>query len=112
MRLACVVERGPNELTHVFVGQRVVEVFAVSTALHDALGAQDTQLRRECRELRLACFSELGHAALTTIELVQEAEAREIASSSEQGRGSLESDATDLDGARSWTVVMAGAALG
>ncbi len=51
-------------------------MLAVTAALHDALGVQHPELLRERGELGLARFSELGDAALSRVEPVQESQAR------------------------------------
>jgi len=93
-----VIQRGANELADMLVGERVVDVLAVSAALHDALRVQDAELLRQGGELRLAGFGELGDAPLAAIELVQEAKPRQIASGSEQRGSPFEGRVADLDG--------------
>ena len=90
------IERGPNELANVVVGERVVDVPAFAAALHGALGVQHPKLLGKRGELGVARVGELGDAALARVEPMQESEASEVASGPKERRGALERRVTHL----------------
>jgi hypothetical protein len=78
------------------VRERVVDVLAFATALHDALGVQHAKLLGERGKLGLARVSELGDAALARVEPMQETKASEIACGPKERCGALERRVTHL----------------
>jgi hypothetical protein len=94
--LTGVIQRGPNELANMVVRERVVDVLAFATALHDALGVQHAKLLGERGKLGLARVSELGDAALARVEPTQETKASEIACGPKERCGALERRVTHL----------------
>jgi hypothetical protein len=81
------LQGSPDELAHVLVSERVVDVLALATAADDALGVEHAQLLREGRELGLARCRELADTAFSRIELMKQAKPREVAGGSkERGR--------------------------
>jgi hypothetical protein len=78
------------------VRERVEDVLALATSLHDALGVQHPELLGERGELGLARVREFGDAALARVEPMQESEASEIAGGSKERRGALERRVTHL----------------
>ncbi len=71
-------------------------MLAFAAALHDALGVQHAKLLGEGGELGVARLGELRDAALAGVEAVQQPEARQIASRSEERRGALKRRVTHL----------------
>ena len=90
------IEGGPNELAHVVVRERVVDVLAFSAALYDPLGVQHAKLLRERGELGRARVGEHGNAALAGVEPMQQAEACEIARGPKERCGALKRGVTHL----------------
>jgi len=82
--LSGVLERRADEVAHVIVRERVVDVLAFAAPPNDVLCMEEAKLLRQCRELRVARLGELRDAALASVERVQQADSGRIPRSSEQ----------------------------
>ena len=88
--LCGVLDRAPQELHDVAIGQAVKNVFSGASPRDDALGPQDPKLLRHGGEAHPCGGGELRHAPLAVGEAIEELEPRDLTRRSKQRRRALE----------------------
>ena len=79
-----------DDVLHVVVGERVVDVLALAPAHDEALLAEDAEALRHGGEAFAGDVGELAHAPLALAEEIEQPESRRIAGGPEERRGGLE----------------------
>lgn len=90
VRFGGMFEGPEDEVPHVTVGKCVVDVLALPTAAHDALGQQHAQLLREGRQLGATGLGQQRDALFSGAQSIGEPQACGIPQSLEEGRSILE----------------------
>ena len=97
LKLAGMRERVADQLDHVLVGQRIINMPTGPALLNQALGSQESQPMRDGRELLLLAGRELADAGLAADQHLQGAQPGFVAEGLEEADGSLERARVELD---------------